>query len=118
MPKPAGSGQIKISNDVVAEMVGFAVLECYGVVGMANPNFKAGVSQLLSRDKLTKGVVIDSSGGAVEVELYVVIEYGTNLAEVSRNLVDRVRYVLEKYAQIKVGNVAVHVQDIRVHETS
>lgn len=116
MPKPASRGQINISNDVLANMVGYAVMECYGVVGMANPNFKAGVSQLLSRDKLAKGVVIESTGTSVNVQLYVVVEYGTNLAEVSRNLVDRVRYVLEQYAQVQVGDVAVHVQDIHVPE--
>lgn len=116
MPKPAQEGQVSISNEVLADMVGFAVMECYGVVGMANPNFKTGVSQLLSRDTLAKGIVIDSSGEVVDAQLHVVVEYGTNLAEVSRNLVDRVRYVLEEYAQVRVGGVAVHIEDIHVHE--
>lgn len=118
MPEPAHEGHIKISNDVLADMVGFAVMECYGVVGTANPNLKAGVTQLLSRDKLAKGVVIDSSNDVVKAQLYVVVEYGTNLAEVSKNLVDRVRYVLEKYVQVQVGEIGVHVQDIHVHEST
>jgi len=116
MVKRTQAGQIRISNDVLADMVGFAVMECYGVVGTANPNFKAGVSQLLSRDKLAKGVVVQSSDDVVDVQLYVVVEYGTNLAEVSKNLVERVRYVLDQYAQVQVGDVGVHIQDIHVHE--
>lgn len=118
MAQPANAGHIKISNDVLANMVGFAVMECYGIVGMANPNLKAGVTQLLSRDTLAKGVVIESTQDAVSAQLYVVVEYGTNLAEVSRNLVDRVRYVLEEYAQVHVGEIGVHIQDIHVEEKS
>lgn len=118
MPEPSAQGQISISNDVLADMVGFAVTECYGVVGMANPNLAAGVSQLLSRDKLAKGITIDSSSGAVDVRLLVIAEYGTNLAEVSRNVAERVRHVLECYAQVRVGEIRVHVQDIHVHEDS
>ncbi len=114
MAKPAEKGQVNISNDVLADMVGFAVMECYGIVGMANPNLKAGVTQLLSRDKLAKGVVVESEADVVSVQLYVVVEYGTNLAEVSRNLVDRVRYVLENYAQVNVDQIGVHIQDIHI----
>lgn len=114
MAKPAEKGQVNISNDVLADMVGFAVMECYGIVGMANANLKAGVTQLLSRDRLAKGVVVESEADVVSVQLYVVVEYGTNLAEVSRNLVDRVRYVLENYAQVKVDRIGVHIQDMHI----
>ncbi len=84
MAEPAATGQINISNDVLAEMVGFAAMECYGVVAMVNPSLKAGVSQFLSRDKLSKGVVVSSLDNGVKVDLYVVIEYGTT--SVSQNI--------------------------------
>jgi uncharacterized alkaline shock family protein YloU len=52
----------------------------------------------------------------VQVDLYVVIEHGTNLAEVSRNLVDRVKYALTHDADVQVASVDVHVQGIKVRK--
>jgi uncharacterized alkaline shock family protein YloU len=107
-------GDINIANDVLADMAGYAALECYGIVGMASPSISNGVAQLLSRDKLRKGVVIASDGEGVTADLYVVIEHGTNLSEVSHNLSERVEYVLANMADVKVVAVNVHVQDIKV----
>jgi uncharacterized alkaline shock family protein YloU len=109
-------GQINIANDVLADVAGFAALECYGVVGMASPSMRDGVAQLLSRDKLRKGVRITSDTDGVKVDLYVVIEHGTNLTEVSHNLADRVRYVLTSMADVSVVSVDVHVQGIKVRK--
>ncbi|MDR1774874.1 MAG: Asp23/Gls24 family envelope stress response protein [Actinomycetes bacterium] len=133
-------GSIHIANEVLADLAGYAALESYGVVGMASPSLRDGLVQLLPARKLRRGVHIttvdgthspssDTDGGvespdpasdvtslrpAVEVDLYVVIEYGTQLAEVSRNLADRVRYVLTSQAEVAVARVDVHVLDIKV----
>jgi uncharacterized alkaline shock family protein YloU len=107
-------GDINIANDVLADMAGYAALECYGIVGMASPTIGNGVAQLLSRDKLRKGVIIASDGEGVTVDLYVIIEHGTNLSEVSHNLSERVEYVLKSMADVKVLSVNVHVQGIKV----
>ncbi len=109
------AGTINIANDVLADLAGYAALESYGVVGMTSPTVRDGVAQLLSKDKLRKGVKIDNDAeGAVTVDLYVVIEHGTQLVEVSHNLSERVRYVLTSMAEVRVSRVDVHVMDIRV----
>lgn len=109
-------GQVNIANDVLADIAGFAALECYGIAGMASPSIREGVGQLLSRDRLSRGVQVNTVDDAVHVDLFVVIEHGTNLTEVSRNLTDRVRYVLETMADVKVEAIEVHVQDIKVRK--
>lgn len=109
-------GTINIANDVLADLAGYAALECYGVVGMASPTLRDGVAQALSRDKLRKGVSVKTHGDAVRMDLYVIIEHGTNLTEVSHNLSERVRYVLTKMADVKVDAVDVHVQDVKVRK--
>jgi len=110
-------GTVNISNDVIADLAGYAALECYGIVGMASPSLRDGVAQLLSRDKLRKGVLIKSDGEGVSVDLYVVAEYGTNLAEVAHNMSDRVKYVLQTIAEVKVDAVDVHIQGIKVRKS-
>ncbi|MCX8007574.1 MAG: Asp23/Gls24 family envelope stress response protein [Coriobacteriia bacterium] len=117
MAAPQVRGDVTIANDVLAEIAGFVALECYGVVGMASPTLRDGVAQLLSRDKLRKGVVISNvDDRSVRVDLYIVAEHGTNLAEVSRNLQDRVRYALTHDADVQVSDVCVHVQGIKVRK--
>jgi uncharacterized alkaline shock family protein YloU len=109
-------GTIQIANDVLADLAGYAALECYGIVGMASPSLRDGMAQLLARDRLRKGVRITSDGEGVVVDLYVVVEYGTNLAEVAHNMADRVKYVLTSNAEVKVNDVDIHVQGIKVRK--
>jgi len=112
----APSGTIQISNEVLADIAGYAALECYGIVGMASPTLRAGVAQMLSMDRLRKGVRIKSDGEGVTVDLFVVAEYGTNLAEVSHNMSERVRYVVTTNAEVRVDEVNVHIQGIKVRK--
>jgi uncharacterized alkaline shock family protein YloU len=109
-------GSVNIANDVLADLAGYAALESYGVVGMASPSLRDGVAQLLSRDKLRKGVIIASDGDGVKVDLYVVAEYGTQLAQVAQNMSERVKYALTNNAEVKVEAVEVHVQGIKVRK--
>ena len=113
MPKTV-PGSVNIANDVLADLAGYASLESYGIVGMASPSLRDGVAQLLPAAKLRKGVKVTATEDGVVVDLYVVIEYGTNLAEVSHNLANRVRYVLTNTADVNVANVDVHVQGVKV----
>lgn len=114
------SGTISIANEVLADLAGYSALESYGVVGMASPSLVDEVVQLLPRQKLRKGVRISIASmesdepGTIEVDLYVVIEYGTNLSEVSRNLADRVKYTLVNFADVNVSRIDVHVLEVKV----
>ncbi len=110
-------GTVTIANDVLADIAGYVALEGYGVVGMASPSLRDGVAQLLSRDKLRKGVVITNTDErSVVVDLYVIIEYGTNLTQVSHNLSSAVRHALTNSAVVQVSDVRVHVQGIKVRK--
>lgn len=114
---PELRGTIRIANDVLADLAGYAALESYGVVAMAAPSLRDGVAQLLPSEKLRKGVRISNTeNGEVSVDLYVVVEHGTNIAEVSHNLANRVRYVLTSTAEVPVSDVEIHVQGIKVRE--
>jgi uncharacterized alkaline shock family protein YloU len=110
------AGSVNIANDVLADLAGYACLESYGVVGMASPSLRDGVAQLLPAAKLRKGVKVATAEDGVAVNLYVVIEFGTNLTEVSHNLANRVRYVLTNMADVKVAAVEVHVQGVKVRD--
>jgi uncharacterized alkaline shock family protein YloU len=61
-------------------------------------------------------VVITPNDEGIAVELNVVIEYGTNIAAVSQNLVDAVQFALKEYACVNVSTIDVHVSDVLVRK--
>ena len=103
-------GRITIAPEVVAHIAGHAALESYGVVGMSA---RGRVGRLLSRARAGQGVVVGHSEDGIGVDLYVVVEYGLNLAEVASGLRNRVTYDLERLTGLKVGSVEVHIQDVK-----
>lgn len=107
-------GDLHVANDVLADMVGNAAMECYGVVGMVPPEADGAIAKLLPAHRLRRGVVVEEVDAGVHVDLYVVIEYGTNIITVSQNLIDQVSFALTEYARVPLAGVEVHVQDIKV----
>lgn len=106
-------GSLKVTDSVITDLVGYAAMESYGVVGMAAPSVQDGIAKLLPHRALSRGVTIEKGEDGISASLYIVIEYGMNLSTVSNNLADRVRFVLETYADLTVKDVTVHVQGIR-----
>ncbi len=107
-------GNLHVSNDVLADLAGHAALGCYGIVGMAAPTLQDGIAKILPASRLRRGIVVTTVEAGVHVDVYVVVEYGTNINAVSQNLIDNVNYVLAEYAQVPVEGIEVHVQGIKV----
>ena len=109
---PAVGGAVTVTNDAVAHVVGLTVLECYGVVGMAA---RGPVDKLLAkRERVTRGIEIThDDGDGVTIELYVVVEYGLNLAEVASSVRNRVAYEVGRLTGLPVRAVEVHIEDVR-----
>ena len=113
--KNTALGSIKISDEAIATLTVSAVMECYGVVGMASQKvIKDGFYELLKRDNFSKGVIINNKPEGIEVDLYVVISYGVKVTEVVNEIQKRVKYTLEKTLNMDVCSVNVYVQGIKV----
>ena len=109
-------GGLSIANEVIADLAGYAALESYGVVGMATPTLQDGIAKILPKQRLRRGIIVESGDNGVHIDLFVVIEYGTNISTVSKNLVENVTFVLEDLAKVKIEEVEVHVQGVKVRE--
>jgi len=103
-------GRVSISREAIAQIVGRAVAECYGVVGMAA---RGPVAKLPWRDRATQGVAVSSVDGGVRIDLHVVVEYGLNLAEVGNSVRARVGYEVERLTKLTVAAVEVHIDDVK-----
>ena len=108
-------GTITIDNDVVARTAGIAAMGCYGVVGMAARNVRDGLVQLLKKESLTKGVRLNIEDNKLIVDLYIIVEYGTNIPTIANMLMSGVKYKIEETTGLTVREINVFVEGVRVH---
>lgn len=107
-------GKIEVTPTAIASLASQVVLECYGVVGMAVKDLASGLVQILQPSSHRRGVDVRIDGNDIFIDLYVVIEYGTRIAIVARNIQSVVKYTVERALGVPVASVNVHVQDLRV----
>lgn len=106
-------GTLKVSNDCIADLVGHAALECYGVVGMAALDQQDGIMHLLPMYRLRKGVDVETKDDHPVVSLHVIVEQGVNLVSVSKNLISATQFILKKIAELNDVEVRVFIEGIR-----
>ena len=111
-------GRIEVSPHALESIAGLVVLESYGVVGMAPKDSREYVAALLPRANFRRGVDVQYFDGRVFIDLYVIIEYGTRISEVAHGIKNRVKYIVERDTGLRVEQVNVHVQGLRVSEKS
>ena len=110
-------GTYSITDHVVSVLAGSAALECYGLVGMASRNqLKDGITELLGRDNLTRGVEVRRENEQIHIDLYIIVSYGTKISEVAHNIQSKVKYVLNDVVGINVDYVNIFVQGVRVSQ--
>lgn len=108
-------GKIEITKEVIATLAGISAIECYGLVGMASRKMKDGISELLGRENLSKGVEVTvEEDGDLIIDLYIIVGYGTKISEVASNVISKVKYTLEEKLGITVKKVNVNVQGVRI----
>lgn len=109
-------GSINIEDNVLATIAGLSAMECYGLVGMANKSATDGLVELLKRENLTKGVKITSDDNEVTIDLYIIVQFGTKISVVARNIIDKVKYNIENLTGMKVRKININVQGVRVQK--
>ena len=107
-------GTIFITEDVLLKVVGYAVLECYGIVAMCSKRAKDGFVEWLGRENLGRGVHLRMSEDMLDVDLYIVVEYGVPISVVCAAIVEVVKSKLESMTGVKVRNVNISVEGIRI----
>lgn len=111
-------GKVFVTNNVIANVAGIAAMEVFGLVGMASrKQFKDGISELLGRENLQKGIEVRTEENQdVNIDMYIIVSYGTKISEVAHNVQQKVIYTLESTIGIKVSHVNVIVQGVRVSQ--
>lgn len=109
----APHGSIHVSPRAIATIAYQAAVQSYGVVGLAAKNFLDGVSHFIVKDP-THGIEVSYEDGAIHIDLYIVVEYGTNIKTIASSVAQTVRFHVEKALGLPIQHVNVHIQGLRI----
>ena len=107
-------GLITISEDVLLKVAGYAALECYGIVAMSSKRAKDGFVEWLGKENLTKGVQVNITEAGIDIDLFIIVEFGISIVEVCNIIKSQVCYKIENMTGAKVRRVNISVEGIRV----
>lgn len=109
------AGIINMDQSVIATVVGGAVSDIYGIVGMVSTNqWKDNWNELLKKENYERGVTLEFTEDGLVIDLNIVVGYGVKISEVCRNVQETVQYQLEKTVGISAIAINVCVQGVRV----
>jgi len=109
-------GGIHISPNAIATIAYHATLESYGVVGLAPRNIADDIVKSITREPL-RGVSVDYNGQDIDIEIHIIVEYGTRINSVAESVANTVRFHVERALGLKVNSINVHVAGLRISNT-
>jgi uncharacterized alkaline shock family protein YloU len=105
------TGGVTISHQVIAKLAGQAARTTYGVVAMQEPPMKK--LTRFFRGSLSEGIELEVGDESVDIGLHVIMERGVNIAQVTANLQEQVRYQVERVGGVPVREINVSVEDLQ-----
>ena len=108
-------GSIHVSPNALATIAYYATLTSYGVVGLAPKNLAEGISATITRVP-ARGVSVNYNGEDIDIDVHIIIEYGTHITSVADSVANAVRYQVEKALGMSIHVVNVHVQGLHVSD--
>ncbi len=104
-------GSVRIADDVVAIIAGLAATEVEGVAGMSG-GFAGGITEILGRKNLSKGVKVEVGEKDAFIELFIIVKYGARIPDVAWNIQENVKKAVENMTGLETNKVNVHIQGV------
>ncbi|MGI6514199.1 MAG: Asp23/Gls24 family envelope stress response protein [Syntrophomonadaceae bacterium] len=101
-------GAIRIAEEVVSTIAGLAAVEVEGVAAMSG-SLTAGLTEILGRKNLSKGVKVEVGDTETAIEAFIVVEYGFPIPVVAKAVQNQVKSAVETMTGLNVTAVNIHV---------
>lgn len=107
------NGSVNISTSVYTDIVGTAVINCFGVKGMAARSLSDGLYHLLRRESVGKGVHVQfNEDDTISIDLHIIVDNNVNLNAVGASIISEVRYVVTNCTGTEVRAVNVYIDSM------
>lgn len=104
-------GVIKISEEVVSIIASLAATEIKGVAGMSG-GFVGGIAEKLGMKNMSKGVKVAVGEKEAAIDLFVIVDYGVKIPDVSWQIQENVKKAIETMTGLNVVEVNIHIQGV------
>lgn len=108
-------GVVKIVDDVVALIAELAAKEVKGVVSMSG-GIADSITEILGKKNTSKGVKVEVGEKEAAVDLYVIVEYGVRIPDVSWQIQENVKKAVENMTGLHVVEVNIHIQGVHMEK--
>lgn len=105
-------GDVRISDEVVANIAVIAAGEIEGVASVVGNNKTAEIKNLVGMKNYSKTVRVEMVDKVVSVDMAVVVKYGYSLPTVGKAVQDRVKTAIENMTGLEVSDVNVRIAGI------
>lgn len=103
------TGQVQISDEVIAVIAGTASMEVDGVVSTSGNLTSDMMERLGAKKNFSKGVKIDVDGSDVCIDIGIAVKFGVKVQEVATEVQKKVKNAVETMTGLNVLNVNVSV---------
>lgn len=110
-------GEVRIADDVVANIAGLAATEIEGVAATAG-NITNELMSKVGMKTLSKGVKVELLDNVVSVEMALIMEYGYNIPTTCKKVQERVKSAIENMTGLEVSDVNIRIAGIDMTKQS
>jgi uncharacterized alkaline shock family protein YloU len=105
------NGNVYIYDEVLKTVIATSVTEINGVAGMS-PGFVEEIIEGLGKKNYSKGIKINYKNDQMIIDLYVIIEYGAKIPDLSWDIQQNVKRSIDKFLDIKTSKVNINIQGV------
>ena len=108
-------GNVKIADDVVAIIAEIAAREVKGVYAMSG-GIADSITEILGKKNPSKGVKVEVGEKEAAIDLYIVVDYGVRIPDVSWQIQENVKKAVETMTGLVVVEVNIHIQGVNMEK--
>ncbi len=104
-------GKVNIADDVIGVIGSIAAAEIEGVKSLSG-TFSEEIMSVMGKKSFNKGVRVEMEDDIILIELSVIVDYGTKIHEIAKQVQENVKVAIESMTGFKVSAVNVFVEGI------
>ena len=105
-------GNVRVSDEAIAAIAATAALRTKGVSGLSVGRAVDSLAGLLGLRATSRGVQVEMGQSEVALALYILVDFGAEIAEVALQVQEAVAEAVEKMSGLSVVQVDVTVQGV------
>ncbi|MTV81083.1 Asp23/Gls24 family envelope stress response protein [Secundilactobacillus folii] len=110
-------GRIEVAPQVLEIVAGIAASNVEGVARMRG-SLANSVNELFGKKERGKGVKLSLNGDALNVDVYVYLNYGVSVPKVALAIQEQVKQQLLFMTDLRISEVNVHIQGVIPEKTT